>query len=163
MSYYGKLQGFLFEGSLGQALNRRAGFTPELINLFFLLTEEQIKNEYGTCLNSKGKHIVGVDILCCLNNSIYAIQCKQYSTPVPKQGIQDFIDYSNYLERQIGKSIIKVFSSSVKSTKSGNLLGDSNRLNWIIYPDTEVLIYNTVSWIFDGKEYLEADGDCIMK
>jgi hypothetical protein len=158
-----KLQGFLFEGSLKTALNRRAGFEPDSINLSFLLTEEQIKKKYGTCVNSKGKNIVGVDILCFVNGRPYAIQCKQYSSPVPKKSIQDFIDYSIFLERKIGQEIIKVFSSSMKSTKPGNLLGDSNNFNWIIYSNTSVLIDNTVSWIFDGKEYLHADGDCIME
>ena len=76
---------------------------------------------------------------------------------------RDLVLNRNFLEGKIGQEIIKVFSSSMKSTKPGNLLGDSNNFNWIIYSNTSVLIDNTVSWIFDGKEYLHADGDYIME
>ena len=162
MCNYGIQQGYQFEGDLRRDLNIRAGFEKDSINSSFLLTEEMMKEKFGTCLNNKGRRIIGVDILCYVNGIVYAIQCKQYSTKVPKQSIQDFIDYSNFLERKIGKRITKIFSSSEKSTEPGNMLGDLNEFNWIIYTNTKVLIANTVSWIFDRKIYLDNDHDYVM-
>jgi hypothetical protein len=162
MFSFGVQKGYQLEGDIRQALNIRAGYEPNTTNESFLLTEEMIKDRFGLCVNSKGKRFIGVDILCNINSDIYAIQCKQRAEVVPKREVQEFIDYVNFLERKIGRKIIKVFSSSEKSTGPGNILGDQNGINWIIYTNSKALIINTVSWIFDKKFCVDNDCDYIM-
>jgi hypothetical protein len=160
---YSIAQGFKFQIDLGLAINKRAQCKINLLKNYFLFSEDELKKKFGTCKNTKGKNIVGVDILCFIDNDIYAIQCKQHSKKVPKQGIQDFLDYCIFLEQKFNKRVIKVFSSSAKSSGPGNALGDHHGVIWVIYPNTDVLIHNTVSWLFDRKEYLDNDGDCVME
>lgn len=162
MIKYGKQQGYQFEGDLRRAINLTAGFGQDEYNPNFLLNEEMIKEKFGTCISSKGRPIVGVDILCIVNGIIYAIQCKQYSEKVPKQCVQDFVDYCNFLELKIKKKIIKVWSSSQESTESGNMIGNQNGIVWIIYPNTKALIINTVDWIFKRKFTVDDDCDYLM-
>lgn len=163
MHRYGKQQGYQFEGDLRRAINLYAGFGPDEHNPSFLLNEDMIKENFGTCVSSIGRNIVGVDILCVINGLIYAIQCKQYVDKVPKQSVQDFVDYCNYLEMKIEKKIIKIWSSSQESTKPGNDLGNLHGIIWIIFPNTKALIINTVDWIFNRKFTVDNDCDLLMK
>jgi hypothetical protein len=161
MAKYGIQQGYQFEGDLRRAINFRMGFGPNDDNPH-LLTEQTLKEKFGSFINSHGEKIVGVDILCAVDNVVYAIQCKQYKNKVPKRCVEDFIDYCNYLERIIGTQIIKIWSSSQKSTEPGNLLGEINGFKWIIYSSSDALIINTVNWIFEKKFYVDNDGDVLM-
>jgi hypothetical protein len=162
MVKYGIQQGYQFEGDLRRAINVHAGLGPDVCNPSFLLSEHMIKEHYGMCLSSNGRHIIGVDILCVINGNIYAIQCKQYSDKVPKQSVQDFVDYCNFLERIMKRTIIKIWSSSQESTGPGNILGNENSIVWIIFPNTRALITNTVSWLFERKYTVDHDCDCLM-
>jgi len=161
MSKYGVQQGYQFEGDLRKAIQERAKYETRDIS-FCLLTEEMLKKKFGMCLSSAGLKIVGVDILCVINETIYAIQCKQYTGVVPKRCVQDFIDYCNFLEKHLGRKIIKIWSSSQESTKPGNALAKMNEFVWIVFPNTDALIINTVHWLFENKLHVDNDCDVLM-
>ena len=80
MSFFSKQKGYQFEGNLYKAIIMKYKLNYCFDVSHVILTENNIDKQFGKYFN--GKHnILGVDILCIINDKIYAIQCKQVSAP----------------------------------------------------------------------------------
>jgi hypothetical protein len=127
-----------------------------------VLDEDELGRRHGKCW-SEGGNRIGVDIACTDGISVFAIQCKQRKTAVPTAEVRIFIDYCRHLEKQIGHKIVPILASSIDPTGPGIRLCDEAGVTMIIFPETDSLVANVVSWVTRGKFAVDYCGDCIME
>ena len=151
--HYGKMQGYVFEHSLGAELKKHFGSN--------VLTEDELVKKYGTCLSGI-RQCIGVDIACTDGTNVYTIQCKQVKNPSPIKSVQEFIDYSKHISKKINRPVIPIWAASIDPCKAGIELCDALGVKRIIYSNTSSLISNVVSWILYRKEILDNEGDHFM-
>lgn len=152
--YYGKQQGYVFEYILTSEIARVLGRSE-------VIEEDEIKKRYGMCV-SDGKNCIGVDIACSDGKYVYLIQCKQVKMPSPVKHVNQFLDYCNHMQKKIKVPIVPIWASSVNPCKSGIDLCDRAGVKRIIYPTTDSLVTNVVSYITDRKEIVDDSGDWNM-
>jgi hypothetical protein len=151
--HYGKIQGHIFEHDLCVELKKYFGSN--------VLNEDELERKYGKCISGI-KNCVGVDIACTDGTNVYVIQCKQVKHPSSMKAVQEFIDYSYHISKKIGRSVIKIWASSIDPCKSGIELCNAAGVKRITYTTTASLITNVISWILHRKEIVDDIGDYLM-
>ena len=134
-------------------INQKLGLN--LDNNEKILSKNQIIIQFGY-------NAINIDLLCNINNNIFALYYNQNNNLQSISQIEQFLNSVYIIENIIKKSIVKIWVSNIYPNKQSIIFGNKANIKWLCYLDNSILMTNILSFIIDNRILLENDGDTIM-